>query len=105
MRAGTTGVIAMLRDNTLHIGWLGDSQVSLCKQGRAVHLMDPHKPNRKVMSYALLPLVYDKNLQGVRAGKMGSLRRCELGEGGSLVKVKALESVNLGRCELWKVEV
>ena len=47
LRAGTTGVIAMLRDNTLHIGWLGDSQISMCKQGRAVQLMEPHKPNRK----------------------------------------------------------
>lgn len=47
LRAGTTGVVAMIRDNTLHIGWLGDSQVSMCKQGRAVHLMEPHKPNRQ----------------------------------------------------------
>ncbi|CAB4020612.1 phosphatase 1E [Paramuricea clavata] len=47
LRAGTTSVVALLRDNTLHIGWLGDSQISMCKQGRAVKLMEPHKPNRK----------------------------------------------------------
>ncbi|XP_028396490.1 protein phosphatase 1F-like [Dendronephthya gigantea] len=47
LRAGTTGVVAMLKGNTLNIGWLGDSQISLCKQGQAVELMQPHKPNRK----------------------------------------------------------
>lgn len=47
LRAGTTGVVAFFRDNTLHIGWLGDSEVTLCKRGMAVRMMEPHKPNRK----------------------------------------------------------
>ena len=46
----------MLRDNTLHIGWVGDSQVTMCKQGRAVQLMEPHKPNRKVCVSLFLSL-------------------------------------------------
>ena len=54
LRAGTTSVVVMLRDNTLHIGWLGDSQVSMCKQGQAVQLMEPHKPNRKVNTKPLM---------------------------------------------------
>ena len=32
----------------LHIAWVGDSQVVLGKNGAAVKLMDPHKPDREV---------------------------------------------------------
>ena len=48
LRSGTTGVVAFLRGNTLHIAWAGDSQITLCKRGMGVNLMQPHKPNRKV---------------------------------------------------------
>uniref|UniRef100_A0A8B9G1C0 PPM-type phosphatase domain-containing protein n=1 Tax=Amazona collaria TaxID=241587 RepID=A0A8B9G1C0_9PSIT len=47
LRSGTTGVSALIVGNKLHIAWLGDSQVMLVQQGRAVTLMEPHKPERE----------------------------------------------------------
>lgn len=48
LRSGTTGVCALIVGNKLHIAWLGDSQVMLVQQGKAVTLMEPHKPEREV---------------------------------------------------------
>ncbi|KAJ8342939.1 hypothetical protein SKAU_G00328670 [Synaphobranchus kaupii] len=47
LRCGTTGVVTFLRGNTLHVAWLGDSQVMLVRRGQAVELMKPHKPDRE----------------------------------------------------------
>ncbi|KAM6404053.1 protein phosphatase 1F [Rhynochetos jubatus] len=47
LRSGTTGVSALIVGNKLHIAWLGDSQIMLVQQGKAVTLMEPHKPERE----------------------------------------------------------
>ncbi|KAJ8275727.1 hypothetical protein COCON_G00074790 [Conger conger] len=47
LRCGTTGVVTFLRGSTLHVAWLGDSQVMLVRRGQAVELMKPHKPDRE----------------------------------------------------------
>ncbi|XP_067395992.1 protein phosphatase 1F isoform X2 [Emydura macquarii macquarii] len=47
LRSGTTGVSALIVGNKLHIAWVGDSQVMLVQQGKAVTLMEPHKPERE----------------------------------------------------------
>uniref|UniRef100_A0A4W4DZD6 Protein phosphatase 1E n=1 Tax=Electrophorus electricus TaxID=8005 RepID=A0A4W4DZD6_ELEEL len=47
LRCGTTGVVTFLRGRTLHVAWLGDSQVMLVKKGQPVELMKPHKPDRE----------------------------------------------------------
>ncbi|XP_072455791.1 protein phosphatase 1F [Notamacropus eugenii] len=46
LHSGTTGVCAFLVGRTIHMAWLGDSQVMLVQQGRALVLMEPHKPER-----------------------------------------------------------
>lgn len=48
LRCGTTGVVTFLRGRTLHVAWLGDSQVILVRRGEVVELMKPHKPDREV---------------------------------------------------------
>lgn len=48
LQSGTTGVCALIAGNTLHVAWLGDSQVLLVRQGQAVKLMEPHRPERQV---------------------------------------------------------
>ncbi|KAK2494556.1 hypothetical protein MC885_004680 [Smutsia gigantea] len=47
LQSGTTGVCALITGQTLHVAWLGDSQVILMQQGQAVKLMEPHKPERQ----------------------------------------------------------
>ncbi|XP_030073131.1 protein phosphatase 1F [Microcaecilia unicolor] len=47
LRSGTTGVSALIVGNRLHVAWLGDSQIVLVRQSKALMLMDPHKPDRK----------------------------------------------------------
>ncbi|XP_036597231.1 protein phosphatase 1F [Trichosurus vulpecula] len=47
LHSGTTGVCAFLVGRTIHMAWLGDSQVMLVQQGRALVLMEPHKPERQ----------------------------------------------------------
>ncbi|KAI1903492.1 hypothetical protein AGOR_G00027750 [Albula goreensis] len=47
LRCGTTGVVTFLRGSTLHVAWLGDSQVMLVRRGQPVELMKPHKPDRE----------------------------------------------------------
>lgn len=49
LRCGTTGVVTFLRGQTLHVAWLGDSQVILVRRGQVVELMKPHKPDREVI--------------------------------------------------------
>ncbi|CAH1802159.1 unnamed protein product, partial [Owenia fusiformis] len=47
IRSGSTGVCTILRDGTLHVAWLGDSQAMLVKNGSQFTLMEPHKPERE----------------------------------------------------------
>ncbi|XP_012863686.1 protein phosphatase 1F [Echinops telfairi] len=47
LQSGTTGVCALIAGGTLHIAWLGDSQVILVQQGQVVELMDAHRPERQ----------------------------------------------------------
>ncbi|XP_006894664.1 PREDICTED: protein phosphatase 1F-like [Elephantulus edwardii] len=47
LQSGTTGVCVLITGNTLHIAWLGDSQVILVQQGQVVKLMEPHRPERQ----------------------------------------------------------
>lgn len=47
LQSGTTGVCALITGTTLHVAWLGDSQVILVQQGQVVTLMEPHKPERQ----------------------------------------------------------
>lgn len=44
---GTTGVSMLLRGDSCYVSWLGDSQIMLVREGRAVTLMEPHKPDRE----------------------------------------------------------
>ncbi len=41
-------MIAFLRGEELYIGWLGDSQAVLVREGKALRLVEPHKPEREV---------------------------------------------------------
>ncbi|KAM9332191.1 protein phosphatase 1E [Pholidichthys leucotaenia] len=47
LRCGTTGVVTFVQGQTLHVAWLGDSQVILVRKGQVVELMKPHKPDRE----------------------------------------------------------
>uniref|UniRef100_A0A2K5C0W3 Protein phosphatase, Mg2+/Mn2+ dependent 1F n=1 Tax=Aotus nancymaae TaxID=37293 RepID=A0A2K5C0W3_AOTNA len=47
LQSGTTGVCALIAGPTLHVAWLGDSQVILVQQGQVVKLMEPHRPERQ----------------------------------------------------------
>ncbi|KAM6165057.1 protein phosphatase 1F [Erethizon dorsatum] len=46
LQSGTTGVCALVAGTTLHVAWLGDSQVFLVQQGQLVKLMEPHRPDQ-----------------------------------------------------------
>ena len=56
LKSGATAVIALIQDKNLTIAWLGDSQVVLCKDGDAVQLMEPHKPDRQVWRCSYTPI-------------------------------------------------
>ncbi|XP_018524777.1 protein phosphatase 1F [Lates calcarifer] len=47
LRSGTTGVAALIQGQELTVAWLGDSQAMLVREGQAVTLMEPHKPERE----------------------------------------------------------
>ena len=45
-KAGSTAVVALIVDKkTLHVGWLGDSEAVLARNGQAQGLVKPHKPS------------------------------------------------------------
>ena len=46
LRDGTTALVALLRANRLHVGWVGDSRGVLCRRGRFVRVSEDHKPDR-----------------------------------------------------------
>ena len=41
-------MIAFFRGDEIYIGWLGDSQAVLVREGKALRLVKPHKPEREV---------------------------------------------------------
>jgi len=49
LKSGTTAVCALLRptEQKLYVAWLGDSQALLVRKGQAVHVVNPHKPDRQ----------------------------------------------------------
>ncbi|XP_033115788.1 protein phosphatase 1E-like [Anneissia japonica] len=47
LRSGTTGIAIVHDGDMLHVGWIGDSQALVMKQGRAITVMNPHKPDRE----------------------------------------------------------
>lgn len=46
LSSGTTAVCSLIRGNTLYTGWLGDSAAVLVRRGKALTIVEPHKPNR-----------------------------------------------------------
>ena len=52
MKSGTTAVFTFIRGEKLYVGWLGDSQAMLVRQGQPLQLVDPHKPEREVSATA-----------------------------------------------------
>ena len=51
LRSGTTGVVAVVDPDAVHVAWLGDSQVMLLRDGLPLVVMEPHKPERPVSYY------------------------------------------------------
>ena len=51
-------MVALIQGMNLSIGWLGDSQIVLCKAGDAIQLMEPHKPDRQVYNCVQLSKDY-----------------------------------------------
>eukprot|EP00039_Didymoeca_costata_P032932 m.39940 g.39940 ORF g.39940 m.39940 type:complete len:374 (+) comp9611_c0_seq1:177-1298(+) len=47
LTCGATACSILIRGNKLHVAWLGDSQAMMCKDDKAVNLMNPHKPERE----------------------------------------------------------
>lgn len=49
LKSGTTAVCVLLRpkEQMLYVAWLGDSQALLVRNGQAVHVVNPHKPDRQ----------------------------------------------------------
>ena len=47
-KSGATAVVAFIRGEEIYIGWLGDSQAVLVRDGKAIRLVEPHKPEREV---------------------------------------------------------
>jgi len=46
-KSGTTVVCVLIKDNTIYAAWVGDSLASLVREGHALKIMEPHKPNRE----------------------------------------------------------
>ncbi len=53
-KAGTTAVMALLREDMIHVAWVGDSQAMLFRKGEGIQLVDPHKPDREVASSTVM---------------------------------------------------
>lgn len=51
----------LIRDKMLYLAWLGDSQACLVRDGHALCIMNPHKPERQVDRLGVKytsPLIY-----------------------------------------------
>ena len=55
-KSGATAVVAFLRGEEIYVGWLGDSQAVLVREGKAERLVEPHKPEREVRNHRLTAL-------------------------------------------------
>lgn len=47
IKSGCTALCAFIRENTVYLSWLGDSQAVLVKGGMPVTITSPHKPDRE----------------------------------------------------------
>ncbi|XP_062621083.1 protein phosphatase 1E-like [Saccostrea cucullata] len=47
LKSGCTGLTVLIRDKTMYLAWLGDSQACLVRDGQALSIMNPHKPERQ----------------------------------------------------------
>ena len=50
-------MIAFFRGEEIFIGWLGDSQAVLVREGKALRLVEPHKPEREVKIFFFLLII------------------------------------------------
>lgn len=46
MNSGSTAVALLVDPDHVYVSWLGDSQAVLVRDGYAVDIMEPHKPDR-----------------------------------------------------------
>ena len=47
IKSGATAVCSLIRDKTIYTAWLGDSQAIVVRNGKAVKIIDSHKPSRE----------------------------------------------------------
>eukprot|EP00055_Hartaetosiga_balthica_P002355 m.3681 g.3681 ORF g.3681 m.3681 type:complete len:392 (+) comp2109_c0_seq1:72-1247(+) len=47
IQSGSTAVVVLMKGRKMYVAWCGDSQTFLCRDGAAVELMNPHKPERE----------------------------------------------------------
>lgn len=47
IKCGCTALVVVIYEKILHLAWIGDSQACVIKNGVALELMDPHKPERE----------------------------------------------------------
>ncbi|XP_055932269.1 mucin-17-like isoform X1 [Argiope bruennichi] len=47
LKSGSTAICALIRERTLYLSWVGDSQAVLVKEGKPVIVTNPHKPDRE----------------------------------------------------------
>lgn len=59
MKSGSTAVTVFIQEDTIYIAWVGDSQAILAKDGQALKIMDPHKPERVVSCFIYLYYLID----------------------------------------------
>ena len=62
LQSGSTGVCALIAGNTLHVAWLGDSQVLLVQQGQAVKLSREHFSPQDCLFHMLTKTITRVNL-------------------------------------------
>ncbi|XP_035230190.1 uncharacterized protein LOC118202143 [Stegodyphus dumicola] len=47
IKSGCTAVCALIREKTIYLSWLGDSQAVLVRKGKPSIITEPHKPERQ----------------------------------------------------------
>ena len=76
--AGSTALVACIKDSTVCIANTGDCRAVLCSNGLAIPLTKDHKPGFTEEKIRLLALggdvVYDKNIKGFRVAGMSVSR-------------------------------
>ncbi|XP_064459775.1 uncharacterized protein LOC135370036 [Ornithodoros turicata] len=56
IKSGCTAVCCLVREERLYVGWLGDSQAVLAREGSPIALVEPHKPDREDERQRILEL-------------------------------------------------